>query len=130
MNKTYQIIRGIEVPTSATSKYDTGVMNTKSTTERVKDGYSRVTGLFFVSHAKTNDLAGVSVGLKIAQQEVLPLGFDASLITFSPDVSRSDCLLDLSAENIPARSSELEITVELTNDTVARSFDVYLVLEK
>lgn len=38
MNKTYQIIRGIEVPISSTSKYDTGVQNTKSTTERVKDG--------------------------------------------------------------------------------------------
>lgn len=129
MKRTYQIIKDIAVKKADTSSISSGEANSVTTTERLKDGYARVAGLFFVSHANTNDLAGVHVSLKIAQQEVLPTGFDASLITFSTNIAQADCTLDLSKENIPARSSELEVTVEKTTATTDRAFDIYVILE-
>lgn len=129
MKKTFQIIKNISVPYKPSDSSET-TSNTVTTTERLKDGYSRVTGVMIVSHAQTNDLAGVHVSLKIAQQEVLPTGFDASLITYSPDVSMAEIILDISKENIPAKSSELELTIERTSYTTERIFDLYLVLEK
>lgn len=121
MNKTFQIIKDIETPMATDSK---------TITERLKEGYAKVTGIFVVPQTVNTDLTGVEVSLKIAQQEVLPAGFDLSLLAQTPYISMRDATLDISAEDIPARSSELELVVNRISSNVSRTFSLYVVLSK
>ena len=121
MNKTFQIIKDIETPKTSDSL---------TITERLKEGYAKVTGVFVAPQTTNTDLSGIEVSLKIAQQEILPSGFDLSLLAQTPYISMHDATLDISDENIPARSSELEFTVSRISTSVSRTFSLYVILSK
>lgn len=121
MKKSYQIIRDITV---------TGGKST-TITERLKEGYTRCVGAFVTPTTAATSFMQLTASLKIAQNEILPAGFDLSLIAFSGDVSMNECIFDFRKENIPARSSELEIVVKNNSSDAAnsQSFNLYLILE-
>lgn len=148
MKKTFQIIRGLSLlhkdastPWGSVAPVQNGegnqAVNVVSVNERLKDGYSKCTGVFVVPEKIGEKLSNVTITLKIAQQEVLPVGFALSLITYDGNSSLADTTYDFRQENIPARSSEAEITIECltslcgtqTERKNAQLFDLYLVLE-
>ncbi len=119
MKRTFQIIKDITTPTDSEQK---------TVTERLKEGYAKVSGIFVVPETASTSLDGVEVSLKIAQQEVLPIGFDLSLLTHTQYISMKDATLDIADEGIPARSSELELTVSKSG--AEKKFSLYVVLQK
>ncbi len=121
MKQAFQIIKDIVTPT--------GGENAITYTERLKEGYSKCIGVFITPISQDTDLSQVEISLKIAQQEIFPSGFDASLIAHTGFISMKDAMFDISNENIPAKSSELELVVS-NNGTAAKTFSLYLVLSK
>ena len=96
--------------------------------EQLLENYAKCTGAFIVPVSANTNLSQVSLFLKIAQQEILPKGTNAMLLTFNGNVELKNVVSDFSADGIPARSSEMDLT--LTNKgTSDVLLDFYLVLE-
>lgn len=119
MKKTLQVLRDVEYG----PKYPAG--NTVTLT--LRDNYARCTGFFIVPYENNADMNGVTFGLRIDNQEVLPDGCDASLFLKNNNISRGEATYDLSKENIPARSSNVELTVK--SQRIHGWFHIYFVLE-
>ncbi len=118
MKKTYQVERNLTV--------DAG--KTKVFSLTLQEAYAKCNGFFLTKYmAGATDFSALTIGLTIAQQEVLPLGTDASLFAMSEYVSRHDALYDISEENIPARSSDVTLTVT-NNGSTSQTFNVYFAL--
>ena len=116
MKKTLQIFRDITIESNSES----------FKSEQLKEGYSNCTGIFIVPIS--GSLKNVTLSVKIAQYEVLPQGTDAVLIAFDGKNSLADSIYDFKQEGIPARSSEMDITIKnLSAESV--KFNLYLVLE-
>ena len=75
MKKTFQIVQ-VSVP-AATS---TDVINSKTFTDQLRQDYAKCTGVFVTPRDASTDFSQVTASLKIAQNEILPLDFDLSLI--------------------------------------------------
>lgn len=134
MKKSFQIFRNItakgivESTDSETNKVTAGG-NIISMTDQLRQDFSKCTGVFVVPQSASTDLSGVTCSLKIAQNEILPDGFDLSLIAFKGEVSLGQTIYDFSKDEIPAKSSEFEII--LTNNTKTdQMFNLYFVLER
>lgn len=98
-------------------------------TDQLRQDFSKCTGVFVVPQSASTDLSGVTCSLKIAQNEILPDGFDLSLIAFKGEVSLGQTIYDFSKDEIPAKSSEFELI--LTNNTKTnQTFNLYFVLER
>lgn len=134
MKKSFQIFRNItakgivESTDSETNKVTAGG-NIISMTDQLRQDFSKCTGVFVVPLSASTDLSGVTCSLKIAQNEILPDGFDLSLIAFKGEVSLGQTIYDFSKDEIPAKSSEFELI--LTNNTKTdQMFNLYFVLER
>ncbi len=134
MKKSFQIFRNItakgivESTDSETNKVTAGG-NIISMTDQLRQDFSKCTGVFVVPQSASTDLSGVTCSLKIAQNEILPDGFDLSLIAFKGEVSLGQTIYDFSKDEIPAKSSEFELI--LTNNTKTdQMFNLYFVLER
>lgn len=134
MKRSFQIFRnvtanGIVTNTdSETSAVTTGG-NIVTVTDQLRQDFSKCTGVFVVPQSAATDLSGVTCSLKIAQNEILPDGFDLSLIAFKGDVSLGQTIYDFAKDDIPAKSSEFELV--LTNSTsTSQTFNLYFVLER
>ena len=134
MKKSFQIFRIItakgivESTDSETNKVTTGG-NIVSLTDQLRQDFTKCVGVFVVPQTASTDLSGVTCSLKIAQNEILPDGFDLSLIAFKGEVSLGQTIYDFSKDEIPAKSSEFELI--LTNNTKTdQMFNLYFVLER
>ena len=134
MKRSFQIFRGVVAKGIVTST-DSETNATKATgnivslTDQLRQDFSKCVGVFVVPATAKTDLSGVTCSLKIAQNEILPDGFDLSLIVFKGEVSLHDTVYDFSKYDIPAKSSEFELI--LTNSTETdQEFNLYFVLEK
>ena len=134
MKKSFQIFRNItakgivESTDSETNKVTTGG-NIVSLTDQLRQDFTKCVGVFVVPQTASTDLSGVTCSLKIAQNEILPDGFDLSLIAFKGEVSLGQTIYDFSKDEIPAKSSEFELI--LTNNTKTdQMFNLYFVLER
>lgn len=134
MKKSFQIFRNItakgivESTDSETNKVTAGG-NIISMTDQLRQDFAKCTGVFVVPQSANTDLSGVTCSLKIAQNEILPDGFDLSLIAFKGEVSLGQTIYDFSKDEIPAKSSEFELI--LTNNTKTdQMFNLYFVLER
>ena len=134
MKKNFQRFRNItakgivESTDSETNKVTAGG-NIVSMTDQLRQDFSKCTGVFVVPQSASTDLSGVTCSLKIAQNEILPDGFDLSLIAFKGEVSLGQTIYDFSKDEIPAKSSEFELI--LTNNTKTnQTFNLYFVLER
>lgn len=118
MKKTYQVQRDLTVNGNSTKVF----------TITLQEAYAKCNGFLFVPQtAGESKLSNLTIGLTIAQQEVLPLGTDASLFALSEYVSRHDALYDITDENIPARSSDVILTVTNKGKEV-QTFSAYFLL--
>ena len=120
MKKTFQIFKNITLPVSG---------GTLTFNDRARQDYQKVTGFFITSES---DLKNVTLSLSIAQQEILPVGTGATLFLFDGSVSRQDVIYDFKADDIPARSSDIEIKFTYTPKEKAApsvKLSVYLVVE-
>ena len=133
MKRSFQIFRNItakgivESTDSETNKVTTGG-NIVSLTDQLRQDFMKCVGVFVVPQSASTDLSGVTCSLKIAQNEILPDGFDLSLIAFKGEVSLGQTIYDFSKDEIPAKSSEFELI--LTNNTKTdHMFNLYFVLE-
>ena len=134
MKRSFQIFRNItakgivESTDSETNKVTTGG-NIVSLTDQLRQDFTKCVGVFVVPQSASTDLSGVTCSLKIAQNEILPDGFDLSLIAFKGEVSPGQTIYDFSKDEIPAKSSEFELI--LTNNTKTdQMFNLYFVLER
>lgn len=134
MKRSFQIFRNItakgivESTDSETNKVTAGG-NIVSLTDQLRQDFTKCVGVFVVPQSASTDLSGVTCSLKIAQNEILPDGFDLSLIAFKGEVSLGQTIYDFSKDEIPAKSSEFELI--LTNGTkTAQTFNLYFVLER
>ncbi len=134
MKRSFQIFRNItakgivESTDSETNKVTTGG-NIVSLTDQLRQDFTKCVGVFVVPQSASTDLSGVTCSLKIAQNEILPDGFDLSLIAFKGEVSLGQTIYDFSKDEIPAKSSEFELI--LTNNTKTdQMFNLYFVLER
>lgn len=134
MKRSFQIFRNItakgivESTDSETNKVTTGG-NIVSLTDQLRQDFMKCVGVFVVPQSASTDLSGVTCSLKIAQNEILPDGFDLSLIAFKGEVSLGQTIYDFSKDEIPAKSSEFELI--LTNNTKTdQMFNLYFVLER
>lgn len=134
MKRSFQIFRNItakgivESTDSETNKVTAGG-NIVSLTDQLRQDFTKCVGVFVVPQSASTDLSGVTCSLKIAQNEILPDGFDLSLIAFKGEVSLGQTIYDFSKDEIPAKSSEFELI--LTNNTKAdQMFNLYFVLER
>lgn len=124
MKKSYQIWRGQEVPARADGNDGELVIS-----DQLKEQYAKATGFFIVPFAANKkDLSPLSLFLKIAGNEILPKGTDASIVTFNGNVERDKVVYDFSKDNIPARSSELELVLS-NSSSEAIKVNIYVVLE-
>lgn len=134
MKKSFQIFRNItakgivESTDSETNKVTTGG-NIVSMTDQLRQDFSKCTGVFVVPQSASTDLSGVTCSLKIAQNEILPDGFDLSLIAFKGEVSLGQTIYDFSKDEIPAKSSEFELILN-NNTKTNQTFNLYFVLER
>ncbi len=118
MKRSFQIFRNItakdlvESTDSETNKVTAGD-NIVSLTDQLRQDFTKCVGVFVVPQSASTDLSGVTCSLKIAQNEILPDGFDLSLIAFKGEVSLGQTIYDFSKDEIPAKSSEFELI--LTN---------------
>lgn len=117
MKKTFQVERGLTV----------GGNTTKVFTFTLQEAYAKCAGFFLTANASNTSFDDITIGLAIAQQEVLPLCTDASLFALSAFVSRHEAMYDISDENIPARSSDVTLTVT-NNSNYTQKFNAYFVL--
>lgn len=134
MKRSFQIFRNItakgivESTDSETNKVTVGG-NIVSLTDQLRQDFTKCVGVFVVPQSASTDLSGVTCSLKIAQNEILPDGFDLSLIAFKGEVSLGQTIYDFSKDEIPAKSSEFELI--LTNGTKTdQTFNLYFVLER
>jgi hypothetical protein len=134
MKRSFQIFRNItakgivESTDSETNKVTAGG-NIVSLTDQLRQDFTKCVGVFVVPQSASTDLSGVTCSLKIAQNEILPDGFDLSLIAFKGEVSLGQTIYDFSKDEIPAKSSEFELI--LTNGTKSdQTFNLYFVLER
>ncbi|MBE6341456.1 MAG: hypothetical protein E7069_12100 [Bacteroidales bacterium] len=118
MKKSYQIERGLVVPANQTKVYNF----------QLKENYAKCTGVFVVPFRGNTDFSQLTLGLNIAQTEVLPNGVDASLIALTDYISRADATYDFKEENIPAKSSDVQLTIT-NNGTTEQKFNMYFILE-
>ncbi len=118
MKKTYQVERKLSVAAGKTKVF----------TLTLQEAYAKCVGFFLTKDtAGGTDFSKLTLGLTIAQQEVLPLGTDAILFAMTEYVSRHDATYDITAENIPARSSDVILTVTNNSDET-QIFNVYFAL--
>lgn len=118
MQKSFQIIRNVTVNAN----------NDLIISDRMRQDYSRTTKVFIIPMDNTTDMSRITIGLKIANYEVLPSAFDASLITFDSNVSRDDVAYNFAEEQLPAKSAELEIQLHNYGST-SQTFNIYFVVE-
>lgn len=126
MKKSYQIWRDVIIPRNDSS---TGLPGEVVISEQLKENFAKATGFFIVpSNDLSKDLSGLTIFLKISQNEILPKGTDASIVSFNGNVAREQVVYDFSKENIPARSSDFELTLS-NYDINAKKVNIYVVLE-
>lgn len=120
MKKTYQIERNLVVAAHSTKTFNF----------QLKETYANCTGFFITPATAGNgaNFSDLSLGLNIAQQEILPLNTDAVLFALTPYISREDATYDFSEEKIPARSADVQLIVENTGDT-EQYFTAYFILK-
>ena len=118
MKKTYQIERDIRIDAGKTA-----IINTQ-----LKENYARCTGFFLTPYKAGTDFMALTLGLNIAQQEILPINTDSSLFALTDYIGRADATYDFSEENIPARSSDVQLTITNTSDS-AQIVNAYFILK-
>lgn len=123
MKKTYQMERNLSVPANSTKIFNF----------QLKETYAKCTGVFLVPFTKGSvygtNFKYLTLGLNIAQTEILPNGTDASLIALTDYISRDEATYDFAADNIPARSSDVQLTVVNSDTENEQHFTIYFVLE-
>lgn len=122
MKKIFQIERSLTVGMNATQVFNF----------QLKENYAKCTGVFLTKYTNGGsygtDFSKLTLGLNIAQMEVLPIGTDASVIALTDYISRNDAAYDFREENIPAKSSDVQLTV--TNvASYPQVFNAYFILE-
>ena len=118
MKKSYQIQRELTVAANSTATFNF----------QLKENYARCTGFFLSPHLAKTDFSTITFSLNIAQMEVLPQGSDASLFALTDYISRSEATYDFTEEQIPAKSSDVQLVVTNNSDN-EQKFNVYFVLE-
>lgn len=78
--------------------------------EQLRPDYKYATGLFFFSDRST---AGITCGLKIDGNEILPIGSEVSLFKWSEGISRNDALWDFSDDKIESAEKTIDIHFDL-----------------
>ena len=123
MKKSFQIWRQQTIPARTG-----GIDGEKVISDQLKENYAKATGFFIVPFAANQkDLSDLTISLKIAGNEILPKGTDASIVSFNGNVALDKVVYDFSKDNIPARSSEIEMV--LTNKGASLDVNLYVVLE-
>lgn len=82
--------------------------------EQLRSDYRYATGLFFVCD---KPLTGVSCGLKIDGNEILPLGSEVKLFRWNENISRNEALWDFSDDRIESAEKTLNIHFDIDNPT-------------
>lgn len=118
MKKTYQIEREITVMGG----------ETKTINLQLKENYQKCIGFFLTPDKDGTDFSKLTVGLNIAQQEILPRSADAALFALTNYIGRADATYDFSEENIPARSSDVQLIFENRETKGYQRFNVYFIL--
>ncbi|MBR6250491.1 MAG: hypothetical protein IKR17_04750 [Bacteroidales bacterium] len=118
MKKSYQIQRDLVVPANSTQVFNF----------QLKETYAKCTGVFLTPFGGSTDFSQLTLGLNIAQTEVLPNGVDASLIALTDYIGRADATYDFKEENIPAKSSDVQLSVTNLGST-EQKFNMYFILE-
>lgn len=103
MKKTYQILN---VAVEANSM--------KSIFEQLRSDYLYISGLFFES--KSEALSDLSVGLKVNNVEILPVGSDVEIFAFNGNYSRNEALWNFEDSKIEADGKTLEAVFENKSD--------------
>lgn len=101
MKKTYQIQRGLSVKAGESKTFNF----------QLKENYAKCTGFFLTPSTANTDFSVLTLLLNVAQMEVLPNGTDASLFALTDYISRADATYDFKEENIPAKSSDVQLIV-------------------
>ena len=96
-------------------------------TEALKQDYQKTTGLFLTPRLST-DFSSLLITFKVEGIEILPLETDATIVAFTGNYPLKDAIYDIRKENIPARSSAMEFTVNNLSDN-KQQFTLYVVLE-
>ena len=94
----------------------------------LRENYARCTGFLLAPSSGGTDFGNLQVGLNIGQQEILPQGCNACLFAMTEYVSRDEATYDITAENIAARSADVQVFVKNTSEE-AQTFNVYFRLE-
>lgn len=121
MKKGLQIVRNIKI-----SGGESQTINIQ-----LKENYAKCTGVMLTPGANNTRFDLLTIGLIVAQHEVLPIGTDATLIAHHSNISRDEAKYDFTEENIPARSSDVELQVKHIGKStdVTQTFNVYFFLE-
>lgn len=121
MKKGLQLVRSIKV-----SGGENKIINIQ-----LKENFKKCTGVLLTAGTNTTRFNLLTVGLTVAQHEVLPIGTDAILIAHHNNISRDEAKYDFTEENIPARSSDVELQVKHIGKSTdpAQTFNVYFFLE-
>ncbi len=126
MKKTFQIFKDVAI---ARGGDETSTNSEKtSLTYQLKQDYAKCTGFFMTRANASVDLDQITMNLKIASNEILPSDTDASLFLFSENKSLAETIYDFSREDIPAKSSEVEISFDNPTSSV-QTVNLYFVLE-
>lgn len=81
-----------------------------SVQEQLRTDYKYATGLFFVCE---RPLTGITCGIKIDGNEVLPLGSDAKLFRWNENISRNEALWDFSDDMILSSEKTIDIHFDM-----------------
>ncbi len=119
MKKTYQIERNIKIAAGKTE-----IINLQ-----LKENYAKCTGFFLTPYKAGTDFSKLTLGLNIAQQEILPIDTDASLFALTDFIGRADATYDFTEENIPARSSDVQLTITNTDGETEQIVNAYFILK-
>lgn len=94
MKRTFQKVECI-VPKNSTKQFS----------GELRQDYGLCAGVLFVN----SNFDSVTMRMTIAGREVFPTGTNVCLFDFNGNYSRDEAKYDLSAETIPAKSSEYQI---------------------
>lgn len=117
MKKTLQVERDIIVEAN----------EIKTVNLRLKEDYKNCVGFFLTPTIAGTDFSALLVGLSIAQIEILPQGCDASLFAMTSYIGRNDATYDFTSDGIPAKSSEVQLTISNRSNN-SQKVNAYFVL--
>lgn len=102
MKKTYQIERELVIAGGKKEIFNF----------QLKESYAHCVGFFLTASNVGTNFSKLTLGLNIAQQEILPIDTDAVLFAKNDYLGVNDVTYDFTKENIPSRSSDVQLTIE------------------